>query len=70
MGVHAILCERPAAGVLDGPPGRAAITWVAPALVVSWRCSAGKANHVSAAAWCGVLLSGQGGGLVHVEPPV
>lgn len=72
VGVHTILCERPAAGVLNGPPGWTALTWVAPALVVhvSGRRSAREAGHVSAAAWGGVLLGREGGGLAQVGPPV
>lgn len=65
MGVHAILCERPAARVLDGPPGEGAVTWVAPALVVGvgGRRSTREGDHVRASARGCVLLSGEGGGL-------
>lgn len=65
MGVHAVLCERPAAGVLDGPPGRTAVTWVAPALVVGvgGRRSTREGDSVCASARGRVLLSGEGGGL-------
>lgn len=71
VGVDAVLCERPAAGVLDGSPGRATVSRIAPALVVDvgGRGSAGEGGQVHALARGGVLLSREGGGLAHVGPP-
>lgn len=72
LGVRAVLCERPAAGVLDGPPGWTDVTWVAPALVVDvgGRRSTGEGDRFYAPAWGCVLLSGEGGGLAEAESPV
>lgn len=65
VGVHTVLRERPAAGVLDGPPARTAVTRAAPALLVgvSGRRSTGEGDHGCASARGCVLLSGEGGGL-------
>lgn len=70
MGVGAVLCERPAAGVLDGAPRRAAVAWVAPALVMGGRGSTRQTDLVGVAAWGRVFLRGKGGAFAEVEPLV
>lgn len=72
LGVQAILCERPAAGVLSSPPCRTAVTWVAPALVVGvrGRRSAREGGYFRAPARGCVLLRGEGGRLAKVQSPV
>lgn len=72
MGVDAVLCVWPAAGVVAGSPGSAALSWVAPALVmvVGGGSSTSEGPQVHALTRGGVLLGGEGGGSVSIRPPV